>query len=104
VGLPALALWAAAPHYLAANPNPKAMLALVELADDVLRLDVDTTELETVASEFGERVTAAMESSSEFANYVAGLEQTGDGSPYAIDPDLSGELVDEIEDYLRRRG
>ncbi len=104
VGLPALALWAATPHYLAANPNPKAMLALVELADDVLRLDVDTTELETVASEFGERVSAAMDSSSEFANYVAGLEQTGDGAPVEIDPDLTAELVNEIEDYLRRRG
>ena len=26
VGLPTLSLWAATPHYLAANPNPKAML------------------------------------------------------------------------------
>ncbi len=103
VGLPALTLWAATPHYLAANPNPKVMLALVELADSVLQLGVDITELETVASEFGERVTAAMESSSEFASYVAGLEETGNGTPIGLDPALTAELVDEIEDYLRRR-
>ena len=38
VGMPALSLWAATPHYLAANPNPKAMLALVEQAASILGL------------------------------------------------------------------
>ena len=104
VGLPAMSLWAATPHYLAANPNPKAMLALLDRAADILAIDVDRTELHTVAAEFSERVEAAVRSSGDFQDYVSALEDDEDVDlPSRLDPSLTNELVTEIEDFLRRQ-
>ena len=104
VGLPTLSLWAATPHYLAANPNPKAMLALLDRAADILGLQVERAELERVTGEFLERVDAAVRASDDFAGYVAGLEEGDDvESPGRLDPSMTNELVDEIEDFLRRQ-
>jgi proteasome assembly chaperone (PAC2) family protein len=101
VGLPAMSLWGAVPHYLAANPNPTAMLALLNRAAAILRLSVDVTELGTVAREFIERVDAAVAASDEFAEYLQRLEQRDDTSPTGLDPSRGIELVTEIEDFLR---
>lgn len=99
VGLPTLSLWAATPHYLAANPNPKAMLALTRAAGDALNLKVDLQRLDTMATDFVERVDRALESSDDLQEYVADLE----GSEDLIDPDAGEELLDEIEDFLREQ-
>ncbi|MDJ0665353.1 MAG: PAC2 family protein [Acidimicrobiia bacterium] len=102
-GIPALALWAATPHYLAANPNPKAMLALASRTATILGFEADFTELETVTNEYLERVDAALASNEEFSSYVAELEQT-EPSAGAIDPTAAAGLLSEIEDYLRHNG
>ena len=102
MGIPAISLWAATPHYLAANPNPKAMLALLERATGVAGVGIDTTELATVAGEFDARVDAALERSEEFADYVRRIEEEGAEGP--VDPVIAGDqLVSEIEDFLRER-
>lgn len=104
VGLPTVSLWAATPHYLAANPNPKAMLALLRRCSEVLALPIDTAELETVADEFSRRVERAIESSADFASYVEDLERDESAEmPDDLDVASTQELVDEIEDFLRRR-
>ncbi|MBT8212086.1 MAG: PAC2 family protein [Acidimicrobiia bacterium] len=102
-GIPALSLWAATPHYLAANPNPKAMLALVEQSASVLGLGVDTSELRQVTTEFSQRVDEAMETSGDFADYVERLEQEGQPA-MGMDASDSDSLVSEIEDFLREQG
>jgi proteasome assembly chaperone (PAC2) family protein len=99
-GIPALALWAATPHYLAANANPKAMLALATRATSILGISVDYSELETVTNEYLDRVNAALEASEEFSEYVNKLEQIEPSSD-SIDPSATEGLVTEIEDYLR---
>ena len=101
-GLRATSLWAATPHYLAANPNPKAMLALLGRAATVLGFEVDTAELEKVVEEFIDRVDAAVRSSEEFTRYIARLENEDVNDPSALDPSLSNELVSEIEEFLRQ--
>jgi proteasome assembly chaperone (PAC2) family protein len=101
VGLPAMSLWSAVPHYLAANPNPRAMLALLNQAAKILRLKVDASELRTVAEEFNDRVNAAIAASDEFAEYISTLEEHDDETVPVLDPDRSPELVNEIEDFLR---
>jgi len=102
VGIPAVSLWAAAPHYLAANPNPKAMFALLSKTQDVLRVDLDLTELEVAAEEFETRVDEAMADNEDFVGYVQRLEEE---SPEmrSFDPDDTGELINEIEDFLKDR-
>ena len=102
-GIPALALWAATPHYLAANANPKAMLALAERATSILEIPADLTELEKVTDEYLSRVNTALEASDEFSAYVSELEQT-DPSTDSLDPTQAEGLLSEIEDYLRHNG
>jgi len=104
VGLPTITLWAATPHYLAANPNPKAMLALLTRCGDVLDMRIDTDELETVAEEFTLRVERAIEASSDLATYVEKLTQRdGSGSDDELDDAVTEELVTEIENFLKKR-
>lgn len=99
-GIPATSLWAAAPQYLAANPNPLVMLGLFRKASQVLDLGADDSELAHVSNEFSERVTVAMESSPDFATYVDELERSDDtGHPSQVAD--SAELVEEIEQFLR---
>jgi len=103
-GLPAVSLWAATPHYLAANPNPKAMLALLDRASTVAGFPADRGELTTIASEFEERVDEALADSGELAAYVSELEhETADAPTARLDPTMSNALVTEIEDFLRDR-
>jgi proteasome assembly chaperone (PAC2) family protein len=100
VGIPAVSLWAATPHYLAANPNPKAMLALLRQARDILDVEIDTSELEQVASDFESQVDEAMAENEEFVGYVRRLEEEGEPT---LDPDRSDHLITEIEDFLKER-
>jgi predicted ATP-grasp superfamily ATP-dependent carboligase len=85
-GLPSVALWANTPHYLAANANPAAMLALIRATETVVGMPVDTSELEQETSEFLERVDDALSQ---------------------IDPASAtrtpSTLVSEIEQFLREQ-
>ena len=99
VGLPTVSFWAATPHYLAGNPNPKAMLALAKTVRDALGLNIDLGRLDTLASEFVNRVETALEASGELRDYVADLDEGNDTA--VLNPGASAELLGEIEDFLR---
>lgn len=103
VGIPAISLWAATPHYLAANPNPMAMLALAGAATRILEFDADLEDLERMSAEFEARVEEAMAENDEFVAYVRRLERDGDAAS-VLDPTRSSQMITEIEDFLRRRG
>lgn len=103
VGLPTVSLWAAAPHYLSANANPKAMLALLQRTRAIFDLDLDVTDLGEAADAFDQRVTEAMESSDDFATYIADLEADEEGPKSPIDPAAATDLVNEIESFLRNQ-
>jgi proteasome assembly chaperone (PAC2) family protein len=104
VGVPALSLWAAVPHYLAANPNPRAMLALLGKAAAALEVAFDTAELAKVAEEFQGRVDAAMAENATFQAYVRRLEAEAlsEVRP-GLDPRGGDRLISEIEEFLRGR-
>jgi proteasome assembly chaperone (PAC2) family protein len=103
IGMPAISLWAATPHYLAANPNPKAMLALLNTAQEVLNVDLDTTELAVASAEFQTKVDEAMAENEDFIGYVRRLEEESPDIS-SIDPSNGGELISEIENFLKDRG
>lgn len=104
IGIPAVSLWAATPHYLAANPNPKAMLALVDKASSIMGVPIDTAELEKVSADFEARVDAAMAANDEFVEYVKRIEEgyVAEEGP-SLDPGASDQMISEIEDFLRDR-
>lgn len=103
-GLPAISIWAATPHYLAANPNPMAMRALLMGAGAVAGFDGDDGELREMEADFIERVEEAVQASSELSAYIDELAaEAGDeaGESGRIDPGRAPELVDEIEEFLK---
>lgn len=102
VGIPAVSIWAATPHYLAANPNPKAMLALLRSASDILQIDLDLDELGQVAQDFETRVDEAMDENQDLVGYVRRLEESADEDT-PLDPGRSARLISEIENFLRDR-
>ncbi len=90
-GVPSASLWAAVPHYVGRNPSPPAALALVERVADLLRVEVDLTELKAAAAEYLAEIDDAIETDDEARDYVRGLEDAED-EPATPDPLHLGEL------------
>src|ERR671919_449170 len=59
-GLPSVSFWAPVPHYLPAIPSAPAALALLDSLSGLLRMDVDTSDLERGAAAYQEQVSAAV--------------------------------------------
>ena len=73
--LEVVSLWAALPHYISAQPNPRGALALVQVLRGVLGLPLDTAPLERRAAEFEERINALVAADPELAEYVRQLKR-----------------------------
>src|SRR5881275_2866441 len=76
--VPSASLWAAVPHYVAATPSPKATLALVERAAELLGSSVPTTALEIAAASYERQVSEVVESDDDVSEYVHRLEESSD--------------------------
>jgi predicted ATP-grasp superfamily ATP-dependent carboligase len=106
-GLDSASLWAAVPHYLAVNPNPKAALALVERATSLIGVPADIGELSKAAATYEEQVSELVAADEDVQAYVRLLEQrTDERATEEIDPSKlpSGDaLAAELENFLRQR-
>ena len=60
-GVEAICLLATMPNYAISFPNPKASKALVSVFAHILRIDIDTTELDAFAEEMDKRMRAIEE-------------------------------------------
>jgi len=106
-GIDSASLWAAVPHYLAVNPNPKAALALVEKTVSLVGAPVGIDELVRATTTYEEQVSEMVASDEDVQAYVRLLEQRADEGDDEIDPSNlpSGDaLADELEKFLRDRG
>ena len=103
--LPSASLWAAVPHYVAATPSPKASLALVERAVDLLSTTVDLEDLTIAAADYERQVDEVVAADDEVVAYVRRLESSTDDDDAVADLEtVSGDaLVAELERYLREQ-
>ena len=102
VGIPAMSLWAAVPHYVAQPPCPKATLALINKLEDLLDTRIPLGDLPEEARAWEHGVDELAAEDSEVADYVRTLEEAKDTAEL---PEASGEAIArEFERYLRRRG
>lgn len=101
-GIPAVALWAAVPHYVADPPSPKVTLALLRMAEEALDIEVPVGALPTEADEWVQRVTELAGQDEEIAEYVRALQERDDAA-VAIEPTSGDALAEEFQRYLRRR-
>jgi proteasome assembly chaperone (PAC2) family protein len=101
VGLPAVSIWAAVPHYVAQPPCPKASLALLRKVEDLLDVPVPLGDLPEDARAWERGVDELAAEDEEIAEYVKSLEEARDTADL---PEASGEAIaQEFERYLRRR-
>ncbi len=104
--VPSASLWAAVPHYIAANTNPAAALALVRQLEGILEVQLHPDELESASEVFLRQIGQVLESDEETAAYVSELERRdgGDDDEDADEPIPTGdELADELQRFLRER-
>jgi hypothetical protein len=115
-------MWAATPAYLAGNPFPKAVLAIVEKIADITNFHIDTSELIAVDAEYSQKVDEAIENSgSDLEEYLEEIEgydepllgplvgrfdrsdrpdSRDEPSSPRLDPERTDALVDEIVRFL----
>jgi proteasome assembly chaperone (PAC2) family protein len=106
--MPSVSLWAAAPHYVAAAPNPKVALALVRAFEGAAGVAVDASQLERAAEEYERQVSAAVASDPEVRAFVERLESAMDAAQAGQASELSIPSADTIardfQRFLRQRG
>lgn len=104
--VPSCSVWAAVPHYVASSPSPKATLALVERACEVMEVPVISADLAQQAADYEAQVSELVEDDEDLAGYVQRLEQRSLQREAAPNPlhEISPEhLAAEVERFLRDR-
>jgi proteasome assembly chaperone (PAC2) family protein len=101
--LPSASLWAAVPHYVASTPSPKASLALVERATELLSTKVDLTDLRITSADYERQVNEVVAADEDVVAYVQRLEASADEDDEAPDMEMvRGDiLAAELERFLR---
>jgi proteasome assembly chaperone (PAC2) family protein len=94
--IPAVALWAQVPHYVAAGPSPPAIRALLAKVRDLGGVDVDLSTLDDQAQAYIQRVDEGIADRPDVVEAIREIES-------GTEPPLpSGEeLASEIERFLR---
>lgn len=107
-GIDSASLWAAVPHYLAVSPNPKAALALVDKAVELIGAPAEVDDLQRATAAYEQRVSQMVAADDDVQAYVKMLEERLDEREREeqIDPGElpSGDaLAEELEQFLRER-
>jgi proteasome assembly chaperone (PAC2) family protein len=97
-GFPGASLWAAVSAYVPGAPSPKAALALVQRAADLLTVPVDVTDLQIASAAYERQVSEVVVDDDEMSEYVARLEERWDEEQDEPSP---ASLVEEVERFLR---
>src|SRR5918995_6990073 len=102
-GLPSVSFWAPVPHYLPAIRSAPAALALLDSLSGLLRMDVDTSDLERGAAAYQEQVSAAVSQDSDLTSYVRMLEDRYDSEadPGPRDLPTGDDLARALQSFLR---
>ena len=101
LGVPAVSIWSAIPHYIAGSPCPKASLALLGKVEGLLNLQIPDGDLPELARAWQRGADELSEEDPEVAEYVHSLEEQRDTADL---PEASGDAIAaEFERYLKRR-
>ena len=106
-GIEAVSIWAAAPHYLGAMPNPKACADQLAAVDRFMALGLNLTELRETAATFEKQVGMALAKTGQNLTIAQNLEAVqGREEPKKEEPaeplPPAEELVKGVEEFLRQ--
>ncbi|MDP2292881.1 MAG: PAC2 family protein [Actinomycetota bacterium] len=94
--LSSASLWAAVPAYASQVPSPKASLALVERACEIIGTPAPTARLQAESHDYDTRVTAFVSDDNDLVGYVSRLESLADSGE--LDDDFDYDEVDDDDD------
>jgi proteasome assembly chaperone (PAC2) family protein len=112
-GVASASLWAATPSYAAQVPSPKAALALLRRATDMIGTPAPSGVLAAEVAEYDAQVDELVDSDDDLSGYVRRLERIADAGGDEDDEDdtpvtpteQQGEqLISELEEFLRDQG
>ncbi len=94
-GIPTVGLWAQVPHYVAGNPSPPAVRALLERLREYGGLQVELGDLDDEIGTYTEKVEEGLSDRPDVADLVSAIEEE-------TVEDVSGDdIAAEIEQFLR---
>lgn len=99
-GLSAVSLWAAVPAYASQEPSPKATMALVERACDLIGTPAPLAALGAEVADYEQRIDAHIEDEDDLRAYVSRLEDMVDAGIDLDDEDDDLDDEDELDDEL----
>jgi proteasome assembly chaperone (PAC2) family protein len=106
-GLPSASLWAAVPGYAAQVASPKAAVALIERACEMMGTPAPIADLLAESDDYDARVEALVADDDELVVHIEQLESIVDDMEDErdvsgpIDLSESDDLLDELEQFLR---
>ncbi|MGD9705332.1 MAG: PAC2 family protein [Acidimicrobiia bacterium] len=115
-GIPTASLWAATPAYAREIPSPKAALALIRRASDMIGTAAPIGMLASEISEYEDQVEEMISTDDDLPGYVRRLERMADddddedededepGDEASIDVESGDQLIEELEQFLRDQG
>lgn len=107
-GVPLVSLAASVPHYLNVPENPPATMALIRAITGITGIAIPLGDLEEEGNEFRVRVDEASSGDEQITEYVRSLEEhyseTGNPPEAAEDLPDAGDVVRDVEDFLRQQG
>ncbi len=99
-GLATASLWAAVPAYASQLPSPKATVALMRRACDMLGTPGPVGDLQAAADAYDERVSALVADDVDLIAYVARLEgmaDSGELDDYGLDEEAEFDTGDDLD-------
>jgi hypothetical protein len=97
--VPSASLWAAVPAYASQVPSPKAAVALLQRASELIGSPAPVASLEAEIDEYENRIDAFLDDDDDMAAYVRRLELMSDaGISFDDDDEIDDEIDDEVED------
>ena len=102
-------LWANVPHYISGIENPRATITLVRRVLSLLRAPLDLSDLEEAGRQFDQNLAEIVAQNAKIRGYLTRLEarkdddEEGPAGESASDLPPASQLVEEIEQFLRRQ-
>ena len=95
---PSASLWAAVPAYASQVPSPKAALALIERACEMIGTPAPVARLRGEAADYDRRVTSFVADDADLIGYVARLESMADSGDLDEFDDSDDDFDDDFDD------
>jgi predicted ATP-grasp superfamily ATP-dependent carboligase len=100
-GIDSASLWAAVPSYVPSAPSPKAALALVERATELIGSTAPTMGLTFEAAAYEHEISELAAEDEATVDYVRHLEEQYDADAMAVQS--ADDIIEEVERFLREQ-